>query len=162
MGPMRIIADDAPTDRDEFITSSDFDVSFQHALCGIHDPESDSDLLAFLTTYLRSDLAKYYLFHTSSSWGIARPVVKVQELLRLPMPFPDEQQEPKHCREIVKSISKIIKDCYPGLTFDGAGQCPPAELLSNDGGCGDRAAETKKAARTGPLLRALSRCCRRW
>lgn len=92
------------------IAFADFDVSFQHALRGIHGPESDADLLAFLTAYLRSHLAKYYLFHTSSSWGIARPVVKVQELLRLPMPFPDEQQDPKRCREIVKSVSKIIKD----------------------------------------------------
>lgn len=92
------------------IAFADFDVSFQDALRGIHGPESDTDLLAFLAAYLRSPLSKYYLFHTSSSWGIARPVVKVQELMRLPIPFPEQQSDPKRCWEIVKSVSKIIKD----------------------------------------------------
>ena len=88
---------------------ADFAVSFQDALRGIHGPESDADLLAFLAAYLRSPLAKYYLFHTSSNWGIARPVVRVQELQRLPMPFPDQQSSPERCWEIVKKVSKIIQ-----------------------------------------------------
>jgi hypothetical protein len=91
------------------IAFADFDVAFQDSLRGIHGPESDTDLLAFLTAYLRSPLAKYYLFHTSSSWGIARPLVTVQELLRLPIPFPEQQLDTKRCREIVKKVSRIIK-----------------------------------------------------
>ena len=92
------------------IAFADFDVSFQDALRGIHGPESDTDLLAFLAAYLRSSLAKYYLFHTSSSWGIARPVVKVKELMRLPMPFPNQQPDPRRCWDIVRKVSKIIKE----------------------------------------------------
>lgn len=92
------------------VAFADFDVAFQDSLRGIQGPDSDADLLAFLTAYLRSPLAKYYLFHTSSSWGIARPLVTVQELLRLPIPFPEQQSNPKRCREIVKKVSKIIKD----------------------------------------------------
>ena len=88
---------------------ANFDVSFQDALRGIHGPKSDEDLLAFLAAYLRSPLAKYYLFHTSSNWGIARPVVRVQELQRLPLPFPDQQPDPKRSWVIVKKVSKIIQ-----------------------------------------------------
>lgn len=92
------------------IAFADFDVSFRDALRGIHGPESDANLLSFLAAYLHSSLAKYYLFHTSSSWGIARPVVKDQELLRLPMPFPDQQPDPKRCWDIVRKVSRIIKE----------------------------------------------------
>ena len=35
-------------------------------------------------------------------------------------------------RYSVGMLAENVKDCYPGLTFDGAGQCPPAELLSNE------------------------------
>jgi type I restriction-modification system DNA methylase subunit len=106
------------------VAFADFDVAFQDSLRGIHGPKSDTDLLAFLTAYLRSPLAKYYLFHTSSSWGIARPLVTVQELMRLPMLFPELQSDPKRCREIVKKVSKIIKgtaDQARGCFMDRSG-----------------------------------------
>lgn len=92
------------------VAYADFDVAFQDSLRGINGPESDKDLLAFLAAYLRSPLARYYLFHTSSSWGIARPLVTVQELMRLPLPLPDQQPDPKRCHEIIKNVAKIIKN----------------------------------------------------
>jgi len=92
------------------VAYASFDVSFQDALRGIHGPESDSNLLAFLAAYIRSPLAKYFLFHTSSSWGIARPLVKVQELSRLPFPHPTQQRDQKHCWDIVKEVACIITE----------------------------------------------------
>ena len=41
----------------------------------------------FLVSYLNSDLAKYILFLTASSWGIERERVLLNELLELPSPF---------------------------------------------------------------------------
>ena len=49
--------------RSGFATSR---VLFQHSLQAIHGPEEDEALLLFLTAYLRSNLAKYFCFHTSS------------------------------------------------------------------------------------------------
>jgi hypothetical protein len=86
----------------------DFDVSFQHALRGISGPKADRGLLIFLAAYLRSSLAKYYLFQTSSNWGISRQEVHVEELLRLPFPLPDVMPNPVRSREIVKEVSKIV------------------------------------------------------
>src|SRR5205823_4417033 len=70
------------------VAFADFDVSFQHALRGISGPPEDRDLLVFLTAYLASNLAKYFLFQTSSNWGVSRQEVHVEELLRLPFPLP--------------------------------------------------------------------------
>ena len=47
------------------------------------------------------------------------------------MKYSQERMHPP--RYSVGMLAKNAKDCYPGLTFDGAGQCPPAELLSNVG-----------------------------
>jgi N-6 DNA Methylase len=92
------------------IAYADFDVSFQHALRGIHGPAKDRNLLIFLTAYLRSPLAMYFLFHTSSSWGVARPKVHVEEVLRVPMPLPDQQPNPKRCGQIVEEVAEIVTD----------------------------------------------------
>lgn len=90
------------------IAFADFDVSFRHALRGVHGPESDRDLLVFLAAYLRSDVARYFLFHTSSNWGITRGEVHVEELLRLPFPLPDETHDPERCRSIVQEVASVV------------------------------------------------------
>jgi len=90
------------------ITFADFDVSFRHALRGIHGPKEDRNLLIFLTAYLRTPLAKFFMFHTSSNWGVYRPEVHVQEILRLPMPFPEQQSDGKRCRKIVDKVAQIV------------------------------------------------------
>lgn len=86
----------------------DFDVSFRHALRGIHGPKSDRELLIFLAAYLRSDLARFFLFHTSSNWGVSRAKVHVEELLRLPFPLPEATHNPKRCQAIVREVAAIV------------------------------------------------------
>ncbi len=88
----------------------DFDVAFRHALRGIHGPREDSDLLAFLSAYLNSGLAKYFLFHTSSNWGISRQEVHVREMLRLPFPMPDQQHDPKRSWKIVREVARLVRN----------------------------------------------------
>ncbi|MCH8156724.1 MAG: N-6 DNA methylase [Nitrospinae bacterium] len=90
------------------IAFADFDVSFRHALRGIHGPKEDRNLLIFLAAYLRTPLAKFFMFHTSSNWGVYRPEVHVQEILRLPMPFPEQQSNEKRCRKIVDKVAQIV------------------------------------------------------
>jgi hypothetical protein len=87
---------------------ADFDVSFQDAVRGVHGPDKDRDLLIFLSAYLRSGIAKYYLFHTSANWGIYRPEVHVEEVLRVPFPLPDQQPNPRRCSEIVREVANIV------------------------------------------------------
>lgn len=87
-----------------------FDVSFRHAVRGIHGPSEDEPLLAFLAAFLRSKLARYFLFHTSSNWGVTRAEVHVDELLRLPFPLPDDTSNPDLAWNIVRSVAKLVRD----------------------------------------------------
>jgi type I restriction-modification system DNA methylase subunit len=86
----------------------DFDVSFRHALRGISGPRQDREMLIFLAAYLRSSIAKYFLFQTSSNWGVSRQEVHVEELLRLPFQLPDATSNPDRSREIVKEVAEIV------------------------------------------------------
>lgn len=90
------------------IAFADFAVSFQHALRGITGPSEDRNLLIFLTAYLRSALAKYFLFHTSTNWGVSRKKVHVEELLRLPFPLPNETDNPVRAEQIVEEVSQLV------------------------------------------------------
>jgi hypothetical protein len=62
----------------------------------------------FLAAYLRSDLARYFLFHTSSNWGVSRAEVHVEELLRLPFMLPKNSSNPNRCQSIIREIAAIV------------------------------------------------------
>ena len=62
----------------------------------------------FLTAYLRTDLARYFMFHTSSNWGVYRPEVHVEEILRLPLPLPDQLDDPQRGQQIVDEVAQIL------------------------------------------------------
>jgi hypothetical protein len=90
------------------IAFANFDVAFRHALRGIGGPKADSSLLAFLAAYLRTPLARFFIFHTSN-WGIYRPEAHVQELLRLPMPLPENLPDPRRANAIVEEVASIVE-----------------------------------------------------
>jgi hypothetical protein len=113
------------------IAFADFDVSFRHALRGIHGPAEDRKLLIFLAAYLRSRLAQYIGFHTSSNWGLYRPELHVEEVLRLPFPLPDQLDEPERQWEIVDTVASL---------FDAAVAEAESSVLGRDG-IVDRATE---------------------
>ncbi len=100
------------------IAYADFDVSFQHALRGVSGPSGDRELLMFLAAYLRTPLARYFLFHTSSNWGISRQEVHVEEIMRLPFPLPEQQPDPKRSRQIVRDVAKIVDDAARSADAD--------------------------------------------
>jgi hypothetical protein len=89
---------------------ADFDVTFRHAVRGIRGPQEDQELLMFLAAYLQTDLARFFLFHTSSNWGVSRSEVHGDELLRLPFPLPDQTHNPKRCRRIVQGVARVVSD----------------------------------------------------
>uniref|UniRef100_Q11FT3 site-specific DNA-methyltransferase (adenine-specific) n=1 Tax=Chelativorans sp. (strain BNC1) TaxID=266779 RepID=Q11FT3_CHESB len=90
------------------IAFADFDVSFRHALRGIHGPKEDRNLLIFLAAYLRSPLAQYFAFHTSANRSMFHEEVQVNELLRLPFPLPRQLSNTDRSQAIVDQIAKIV------------------------------------------------------
>lgn len=113
------------------IAFADFDVAFRHAIRGIHGPKADRDLLVFLSAYLRTPLAQFFMFHTSSNWGIYRPEVHVQELLRLPMPMPDDLPSPKRAQAIIKQVAKIVDAAAERARADFLGRAQLIETASS-------------------------------
>ena len=94
------------------IAFADFDVSFRHAVRGIHGPLEDRNLLMFLACYLRTDLARYFLFHTSSNWGVYRPKLHVDEVLRVPLPLPEQLDDPSLGLRLVDEVCEIVDAAY--------------------------------------------------
>ena len=90
------------------IAFADFDVSFRHAVRGIHGPKEHRNLLMFLAAFLRTPLAKYYAFHTSPNWSMFHEEVHVDELLRLPFPFPEQLPEKETAKKIVDRVAEIV------------------------------------------------------
>ncbi|MEE4356766.1 MAG: N-6 DNA methylase, partial [Desulfococcaceae bacterium] len=87
------------------IAYCDFDVLFQHSLQSIAGPKKDSNLLMFLAAYLRSNLAKYFLFHTSANWGSERDKVHLSELLRVPFPLPGNEFISPDAEQIIDQVA---------------------------------------------------------
>lgn len=88
----------------------DFDVLFQDSLQSIAGPEEDRELLMFLAAFLRSGLARYFLFHTSANWGSERDKVHLSELLRVPFPLPTDDSVAQDAEGIVEQVARQIQE----------------------------------------------------
>lgn len=85
-----------------------FNVLFQDSLQSISGPPEDTHLLKFLAAYLRSNLAKYFLFHTSANWGSERDKVHLFELLRIPFCLPGNEFISPDAGRIIKNVANKI------------------------------------------------------
>jgi len=81
-----------------------FKAVFLNAVYGINSTTYSPTFLKTLVGYLNSKFATYYLFFMSSTWGIERERVKLNELLSIPIiRFTDEYLD-----SIAKKVDKII------------------------------------------------------
>jgi len=92
----------------------DYRVRFQHALHSIAGKREDSDLLLFLTAYVRSRLARYFVFHTSASLGTERDQVHMVEALRLPFFLPDDDVARALAAKVTESIHRLKDEMEAG------------------------------------------------
>ncbi len=110
------------------VAFAEFSVSFRSSVRAICGPEEDTELLAFLAAYLRSDLASYFVFHTSSTLAVMRDRVFNEEMLRLPFAFPDLGQTGAEKRRIVAEAYSIIRD---GAAQSSKELCNRADLVES-------------------------------
>ncbi|HEY4934732.1 MAG TPA: N-6 DNA methylase [Terriglobales bacterium] len=85
-------------------------VFFQNSLRSITGPESDADLLRFLTAVLGSRLVQYQAFHSGSSNGIEREKLHLYESLNTPFPLPDHELAASNAVEILREVAGIFKE----------------------------------------------------
>jgi type I restriction-modification system DNA methylase subunit len=79
---------------------SGMDLCFNEQIIGIAGKKEDDYLLKTLTCFLNSSLVQYILFLTSSSWGVERDYILVDEYLDLPFIF--LEKESKNAEQIVQ------------------------------------------------------------
>ena len=99
---------------DKFLFS-DFDVLFQDDFQSICGPKSDESELLFLTAVLASPLAQYFLFHTTANIGIERPVARLEEMLELPFPLPEEMPDKDRCKAIIDECAALLRNLKQAL-----------------------------------------------
>ena len=88
----------------------DFPATFQHAVRSITAPPQSAALLMFLTAYLRSPLARYFLFHIAGNWGTERDEVQLDELLPLPFPLPGTEYASAKADRIVREVAQRVRE----------------------------------------------------
>ena len=87
---------------------SDCSFVFQDSLQSISGSFKEEKLLLFLTAYLHSRIAKFFLFHTAANWGTERDKVHQNELLLLPFPMPEDSPL-ENASEIVHQVSEKMR-----------------------------------------------------
>jgi hypothetical protein len=108
-GPRVLFPDGASGDFEVAATFTDETFCFKHSVGAICGPDKDADLLRFLTAYLRSDLARYFLLHTAYSLTAERPRISLREVESLPFLLPENHPDPKAARQIVAEVAKLLR-----------------------------------------------------
>lgn len=88
---------------------SDFDVLFQDDFQSICAPKHEEDELLFLTAVLSTPLTQYLLFHTTANIGIERDIARLEEILELPFPLPEDMKDPERSNSILHSCAHRLR-----------------------------------------------------
>jgi Eco57I restriction-modification methylase len=94
---------------------SDFDVLFRDDFQSICAPPHEEDELLFLTAVLSSPLTQYLLFHTTANIGIERDIARLEEILELPFPLPEDTLDPRRSEKILRSCAQRLRKLHKDL-----------------------------------------------
>jgi len=89
-GPL-VIATRGIIQKEFFAAYSPQDIVYTEEYYGVSIPEEEEFLAHYLNGILNSSLATYFFFMTASVWGVERDKVEPNDLLRLPVPWPAEE-----------------------------------------------------------------------
>jgi len=86
-----------------------FPVLFRDSLFSISALGENDSVLRFLVAVLRSDLAKYYYFHTVSNYGIERTQFFTGQITDCPFLMPQNTRDPSKGKEILREVSNKLQ-----------------------------------------------------
>ncbi|MBU7586640.1 MAG: N-6 DNA methylase [Nostoc sp. TH1S01] len=78
------------------------DIVYTISYSGISIPSNLMYLAHYLNGLINSSIASYFIFMTASSWGVERNKIMTQDLVRLPVPEPNRENE-----EFINQIIEI-------------------------------------------------------
>jgi len=99
-------------------TFFDYTVRFQNSLQSISGKPEDTEQLLFLTAFLRSKLARYFVFCTAANLGTERDKVHLFEALRLPFFLPDSEAARPNGATIVSKVADKIQRLKRNMEAD--------------------------------------------
>jgi hypothetical protein len=99
-------------DRHGFVQAAflDHDASFNNTIVGIAAPRHTPERLQALTAILNSELTRYLLFLTATSWGVERPMLEPQDLAGLPVVIPDGDAASELARITMRASRKGVTE----------------------------------------------------
>ena len=93
---------------------TEHDCAFRDAITGLSGPSDESALMKAITAYLNSSFSSYFLFMTTSSWGVERESVYPTEVFQLPdLPFRFTDEQIDKLAGNVDAIAKLMADGLP-------------------------------------------------
>jgi type I restriction-modification system DNA methylase subunit len=121
---------------------SEEDIVYTKSYSGITVPKNLVHLAHYLNGVINSSIASYFIFMTASSWGIERHKVMTQDLVQLPVPEPNEDNERlitqiieiegRLCKSSSKSVEKDLKKQLDKAVFDLYGLNDDERILVED------------------------------
>lgn len=116
----------------------DFDTAFTDGLFALSGTPSDAEELRVISGLLNSSVAHYWLFMTSSSWGVEREQIQLNEYLSLPIPPVTgvARQEILYVVEAAfggRSTEDELRKTLDSAVFRAYGITPGEEDLVRDG-----------------------------
>ncbi len=82
---------------------------FRHSIHGINVDKAEDWERKILLGIIWSSLSRYYLFHTSGSWGTWHHAIHLEEVLNLPIRYPDNPE----LRYKIVNIVDRLRSCDP-------------------------------------------------
>ncbi|MTJ46845.1 class I SAM-dependent DNA methyltransferase [Dolichospermum sp. UHCC 0259] len=121
---------------------SEEDIVYSASYSGIPISKDLVHLSHYLNAILNSSIASYFIFMTASSWGVERNKVMTQDLVQLPVPEPNEDNE-RLITQIIdiegrlrqsptKSVEKDLKKQLDKAVFDLYGLNDDERILVED------------------------------
>ncbi len=69
------------------------DIVYTKSYSGIPIPNNLVNIAHYLNGVINSSIASYFIFMTAASWGVERKTIMTQDLVRLPVPEPNKDNE---------------------------------------------------------------------
>lgn len=100
----------------------DAPVAFRHIIMAMRIPEGEVATAKFVTAILNSRLSLWFAFHGTNSFGAERPSIGIQELERLPIPFPADLSDSATSLQVFEKLVQRVDQFVPSSpdgSFDG-------------------------------------------
>ena len=112
-GP-HILIKEGQTNKKFCAAFTEHDCAFRKTITGLSGPSEKSALMKAITAYLNSSFSSYFLFMTTSTWGVERERVNPTEVFQLPdLPFHFTNEQIDKLASNVDAIGQLMANGLP-------------------------------------------------